>query len=358
MRSAAAILAILTALLIGSGCRGRPPWGIPSRPPPCTFNPSATKHEIVAHVNRFVTPQGPEEPLNRWLVTEMRIKVDKLPEVDGTLEVEAPNRLRIRAATPVMHKEIADIGSNEDELWFWFDGAKEIYTIRHEHVPVAMQRLSMPIPLDPDWLMEVLGVVPMNVDDFQKRPATDGGNWVDLVAHRASPSGDPVVRVVRVDLCYGRIVEHRVENESGELIASAKLANYGPDHSGQYIMPHSIHLEWPMMQTKMTLSLGKIRANHPSRGAAAWEVPKLAGVQRLDLGPPAGYADSSRSRFQEPLYERKSARVDQAARMDVLTDHPSAGAPPAGYSQEAWQSSLDRLHPEQESAPRPFPALP
>lgn len=359
MHRTAASLAIAIALLIGGGCRHLPGWLIGRRPPPCTFNPNATKDEIVAHVNRFATPAGTHPPLTSWRATDVSFSRSGLPPVPGTIAVEAPSRIRIRAAMPLSHSDVADIGANEEEIWIWGHGAKEIVTIRREHVPLALQ--EMQVPFEPSWLMEVLGVTPINYDDFEiRRPQGEDCRWVDLVSPRDTSTGEQVVRVVRVDLCHGHISEHRIERSDGTLIASAALKDYAPDASGQFEMPHYVRLEWPVTKTALTLRLGPIHANPPALADTAWEVPHLAGMPRRAYTPAryAGPSDGSRQRFREPLYEKKTVHRGQASRMDVFSDEPSGGGQPIGYSPEASQSSSDQPPGERESGPRPFPVRP
>lgn len=361
MRILAVCLAIAMLLPFGSGCRGLMFWP-GKKPPPCTFKPDATKQEIVAHVNRFASSEGERPPLTAWRTTSANIALKGVPFV-GTIDVEAPSRLRIIASMPIAHSQVADIGSNDEMVWFWGMPSKEIVTIRHEHVPAALQ--TMQVPFEPQWLMEVLGVVPMNVDDFDLRRAPAGEPWVDLVAQRDTPTGQPVIRVVRVDLCHGQIIEHRIEQTNGSLIAAAKLGDYSPDVSGQFMMPHFVRIEWPVTETSLTMRLGAIHANPVSLGASGWQVPQLKGLRCQQFVPPGMEPTrtvenpdglNSRASLRQPLYRQASA--DSAARMDVFSEPEPAGEQPAAYFPEASRSSSDRLLLEPESGPRPFPAQP
>jgi hypothetical protein len=354
----AAWLMIAILLPIGSGCGHLPRFRLwPTRPEPCTFNSAATKQEIVAHVNRFATSEGARPPLTAWRALQAKVTFAGTPTVPATVDVEAPSRVRIRAVLPFSNSEVADIGCNHEELWFWHRmSPKEIVTIKHENVPYALQQMQ--VPIEPQWLMEVLGVVPMNVDDFVMRPVSDhAGNMVDLVAERATPTGETVSRVVRFDLCHGRIVEHRIERADGTLVACATLGGYSPDASAQYVMPHVVQIEWPSTGAALKLEVGPILANPTPLADAEWRVPQYAGVQQMEFIPPGRgprQTADPRASWQEPLY--REAAIDTATRMDVLSDAGSAAAPPEAYSPAASQSSSDRLPPEPESGPRPFPS--
>lgn len=361
MRNRACNLLLAALLLTGAGCQHagwRLPW--PKRrpePPPCTFNEAATKQEIVAHVNRFIAPENETAPLSSWRATQMKVTMSGAPPLGGTIDVQAPSRLRIRAEVPLTSLEMADFGSNDHEVWFWGKNAPSVMTISHDDLPSALQQMQ--IPFEPEWLMEVLGVVPLNVDDYElQRPSSDCG-WVDLVARRESPTGEQVLRVVRVDTCHGHIVQHLVKRLDGELIASATLGNYGPDASGRYELPHVVELEWPLAQASLRLELGTIHANPAPLAETAWAVPHKAGVpvRRFESPRAAGQSptQSARQQLDQPVLQQK-----QVAPRDVFSEEfspaaPTADEPPSGYSAEASRSSSDPPLPEQASGPRPFP---
>jgi hypothetical protein len=361
MRNGAYNLLLAALLLSGTGCQnGRfwPPW--PKRqpePPPCTFNAAATKQEIVAHVNRFIAPENDTLPLTSWRSTQMRVTMSGAPPLGGSIDVQAPSRLRIRAEVPLTSLEMADFGSNDEAVWFWGKGAPSMMTVSHEDLPAALQQMQ--IPFEPEWLMEVLGVVPLNVDDYElQRPTSDCG-WVDLVAHRDSPTGERILRVVRVDTCHGHIVQHLVKRLDGELIASATLSNYGPDASGRYELPHVVELEWPVAEARLKLELGAIHANPAPLAETAWAVPHKAGVPIQRLQPPRAVGQSPgqamRQQLYQPVLQQKLVSPQDVFSEDFNAAEPSADGPPPEYSSEAWRSSSDPLPLEQASGPRPFP---
>lgn len=373
MRRTAARLTVAILLLIGSGCGSLPrwvSWQAPwRRPAPCTFPQNATKEQIVAHVSRFASADGDRPALAGWRAMGAKLSLSDLPGVPATIDVEAPSRLRIRAIMPFSNSEIADIGCNDEGVWIWHrDDADKIVTIKHEHVPVALQQ--MPVPFDPDWLMEILGVAPMKLDDFDlRRPNDAKAKWVDLVAQSTAPSGETVLRVIRVNLCYGQIAEHRIERADGTLIAAARLEDYGPDVSGKFMMPHVVQIDCPATKASLRLELGPIYANPTPLPDAQWDVPQIAGARLVPFLPPAGSAleppyyepDSTEIAVNPPTTGTRLTRealVDPGTRPDVIPIGDSAAVRPGVYSPEALQSSSGQRRREPESGPRPFPSRP
>jgi hypothetical protein len=348
MHNALACVLLAAAVLGSSGCVGFGGWRWPRRPPPCALHPGATKQEIVAHVNRNLSPPAGAPPLAAWRCTDAKARFNGMPAVNASLEVEAPQRLRIRAQMPFTYSPVADFGSNDEEVWLWDQTAPGILTIPHENLPLALS--SMQVPFDPDWLMEVLGVEPIDAGEFELVTPEPARKWVELVAKRQSPTGETVLRIMRVDLCQGRIEEHRIETPDGRVVAAARLLDYKPDATGQYVLPHSVQISWPATNSSIALTLRDIMANPPPTSMASWTVPVKPGVPRLEFNAPAAAPHTSREVMpagneQHPL--------DPPARVR-LPDF-SEDVPPAAYFPAASQSSWDQLPPEQASAPRPFP---
>ncbi len=338
-------------LLASSGCHI---WGLwRPRPAPCVLSPTATKQEIVAHVNRNVTPPG-GVPLTAWRCLQLQLTLNGMPPVPATIDVEAPRRMRIIAHMPLTASEIADFGSNDEGIWMWDYRMPGVVTVAHEDLPQALAQMQ--IPFEPEWLMEVLGVVPINVDEFELAVPETPKSYIELIANRDSPTGEAVRRVVRINLCQGRILEHRLESMDGRTIASARLDNYEPDATGQFVLPHLMRIEWPEAKAGMTLRIGDIMVNPPANNLVSWQVPDKPGVPRIVF--PGRRTVPRPQSWHEPLLRQAGGEADPDAPARIrLRDDPE-DEPPAAYSEAASQSSSVPLRRGPASAPRPFPALP
>ena len=135
--------------------------------------------------------------------------------------------------------------------------------------------------------MEVLGVVPIDPEQYMLiRPTPDTG-YVELIADRSAPTGEPVRRVIRVDACHGQISQHRVESIDGAIIAVARLDKYERDPSSPYLLPRFIQVEWPQANAEMTFHLrGRIQTDSQRLAMADWSVPGKAGYTQLTIGQP------------------------------------------------------------------------
>jgi len=341
-RSLTAILLVLNVAVL-AGCRGWNPWI--RRPPPCTFAPTATKQELVAHVNRNITPPTGLPAMTAWRCVKAHVQVNNFPiRADANVDISAPHKFRVRAANPFTGSAVADLGSNESDVWFWFQDAPGIMTVSHEVLPDVLSRMEMPI--DPDWVMEVLGVVPLDGDSYRIDQPDAPVTYMDLVAERAGANGELYRRIVRIDRCQGHIIEHRIESLDGKRIAWALLSDYRPDLSGQYELPHFIQLECPAAKSQITIQLSSIEVNPVARNDSAWQIPNRPGVPRLQFDPNVIQAASAtRSSAPRPLPrpERQPLPMQSGGVGRVMIPDLSEDAPPAAYSAATSQSSSGRL---------------
>lgn len=352
------LAAVLCAPLLASmaGCAV---WGrfFPHRQPPCALQPGASYSEIVARVNQnFTPPAGP--PLGAWECTQVTMYAKHMPAyANADISVQAPHKFRVRAFNPLSGSEVADFGSNSDEIWFWGQGGPGVVTASHEQLPQFLNQMQ--VPFEPEWLMEVLGVMPIDPTQYQMvRPTPDTG-YVDLVADQTAPNGEPVRRLIRIDTCRGTVVEHRITSADGQTIARARLDKYELDVTGRYLLPRFVQLEWPQADSEMKMYLNGPIHTDPGQLTSNWTVPQIRGYRQLRIGAPPSRdysAETPKEILPVGIDQRELRSGEPGARLTIPI--LSEDAPPAAYSAAASQSSSDRLLREQESEPRPFPAVP
>ena len=232
---------------------------------------NASVEEVVRRVNTNI------ERLQAWRSNDVRISGQSMPvHLGGQIAVEKTRNFRLTAGILGIDEE-ADFGSNSDWFWFWVKRGNTngqpsyVYQARHEDVPNS-QMLSQ-IPFQPDWLMEALGVVPIEAQHVTLHPEPRG-QIVNLISERLSPSGQTVKKVIRVDLRHGVVLSHSLHDINGNLIARASLSNHSLDKATGIVMPHLIALEWPQADLKINLEIGQIDVNPTTIPPRNWEVPR------------------------------------------------------------------------------------
>ena len=260
------------------GCRFLDKFGWRSSPVPeqCVFGPNPTKEEIIRHINARSTR------LTGWRSSDVKISSNRmLFSPDAMIAVSRPKNFRLIASTLAGNE--ADFGSNSERVWMWVRRSepKRIATVRHEHLEAIEGRL--PIPFRPDWLMELLGVVPLSGQNVQMIPRQPGDRMVRLVSQEYSPAGKIVQRTIVVDACNGNIVSYSLADKDGRVLMSAEFDNYQRDRHTGLKMPHRIDLKWPQTKMTMTLRIGTIEVNPESFAPNTWVLPKYDGYPRLNL---------------------------------------------------------------------------
>ena len=248
-----------------------------------------SKDELVAHLNAQAARTA------GWRCRKIAVKVPNAPaDASGMLAVQYPRRLRLKAN--VLNLAVADVGSNADRIWCWVNprfsgGPAETLTCRHASFDAVRTAAATGgggpvIPFDPDWLMEVLGVAPLDPRCVRLQLAPDGGPLWHLVSHRSDPGGRRVLRIIHVDAAHGQVLAHELRDATTKrLIARAELQDHQRDEATGVVLPHRIELVWPEGGVPpMTLTLGQIDVNPPDLQDSLWDMPAKRKVRLLDDG--------------------------------------------------------------------------
>lgn len=277
------ILLFASVALCSSGCA----WGRSLfagrgslEPSPYALSPASSVDQVVACLNENT------HRLTAWRTTKGTITTRGaagLPvTVGASIAVESPRNFRLTVNGPMGGNEV-DLGSNNDQFWFWNKRNEEkyVFTARHDQETGRMQRF--PIPFQPDWIMESLGVIDIDPDEMTLEPGPPRSNTVILRADRLSPQGARVKKVTVVDLRHAVILEHALYDARGRLIAKAVLSGHTRDKASQAIIPTRIDLEWPQAQLGLTMTLSEVEVNPRHIPAQTWIVPSIPGYAIYDL---------------------------------------------------------------------------
>ncbi|MDB5351372.1 MAG: hypothetical protein JWN86_2619 [Planctomycetota bacterium] len=219
----------------------------------------------------------------------------------GNMVFERDHNFRFVVEGGMSGKHYADMGSNDEEFWFWADDKQDrhVYVSRYD----AMTKPGgTELAFQPDWIIEALGlrVIPDDevrqirvVNNDAKKPGTD--LWYHS---RKTLRGEPVDKVTLVSRNTGEVLEHRfyapgiktpVATATPLSTTEATLA----DNAGARVqLPKQIHLRLDPADAKqspmeMDLVLSGVKVNAPiehARRDELFAVPQIAGspIKRLD----------------------------------------------------------------------------
>ena len=272
-------LAAFTAMFLAGCATTGAGWNPFAGSAPPVLTPTASKDEVVAHLNRNI------QPCTAWMCHDVKVHVSGVPlPLSATIAVESPRNFRM--VVSAIAGDEADFGSNGERMWFWMRRMPKdrqfVYTCSHEDLPAAQQRL--PLPFQPDWLMEVLGVVPFDGTAFEMHDDPSNAGVKMLVSETALPDGRTAVRIVTVDTKRGVITAQALRDADGKLIAEAKLKEFRLDPASGVTLPHFVEIAWPEAQSHMRLEIGKIEVNPRTVPATVWQPRRVADCPTYDLG--------------------------------------------------------------------------
>ncbi|MCA9088234.1 MAG: hypothetical protein KDA90_06300 [Planctomycetaceae bacterium] len=349
-------------LLFALGCH-TPQW---MRRETCVLEPGVSKSELVGYLNQNITGTQTRGGLASWRTSNARTSITGIPvSLPTSIAVEAPRSFRLRVSHPMSGGQEADIGSNDERFWMWSKDMPQIMTASHEDVGLAMNYLELPVPIQPDWLMEVFGVIPLNEQEFQLSRPDPMAPIVELVANRTTPQGETVQRIIRVNTCRGQITEHLLRRGDGHLIARAVMENYRLHETG-ISMPGLVRLQWPDAKVEMRLDLGRPEVNPSSLASnkALWEIPIIPNVSVVDIGEIARRRAGIPSSVAQVGHEWRegAAGVATIPSADANTDTSRPAPPfgnPWGNTDPAFTEPPRRRDAlaDSLSAPQPDPSL-
>lgn len=272
---------LLTAawLLALPGCSTMRHWmayGRRAAPEPCVLAQDATSEDIINVLNDNVTK------LYAWRSTDVKIEFQRgMPSLSAHMAVESPRKLRLIVKS--LASDEVDLGSNPERFWFWMKRAEPRGILTASYDDIADGRPMGPVPFQPDWLIEALGVVPFAAADFQmhEQPGSQSRR-VLFIADQVTPQGQRVQRTMLVDACHGLVLEHSLREPSGRLIARATLGNYQREPSGVR-MPHRVDLHWPDSGVDLTMRIGTIEVNPANISEQTWSMPSYPDSPVIDL---------------------------------------------------------------------------
>lgn len=246
---------------------------------PCALSKNPTAEEVVQHVNRNV------DKIQGWRASSVKIRAQSVPiPLNGMLYVERDRRVRLEVSA--LTKEL-DLGSNDDLFWLWMKPRgpqpPAIFYAKHENMDVARQHL--PIPFDPSWLMEALGVTPLSSENVQLE-GEPGVAAIRLVSTHVMPDGVNVKKVVVVNACHGFVMEHSTYDPEGRPLVRALLQDYRRDQASGAVLPHYVKLDWPQAEMSLAMDLGHVEVNPTAIPAGVWKMPQIPDTPLVNLGDP------------------------------------------------------------------------
>ena len=185
---------------------------------PVAFNDTPSKEQLLAHL-------AAQKSQIRQIQSDVRVSMDGLPTLRGTLAVEKPNRLRLTAGLLGVSELGVDVGSNAERFWFWTKVAapgQEPGIYYADHAQYQNSNLHAAVPIEPSWLMDALGLVEFRHDDRIEGPIVRPDGMYEIRTYRSNRN----IRVSVIDPKYGWVSQQAMYDGAGRLLAHADSIDY------------------------------------------------------------------------------------------------------------------------------------
>ena len=318
---------ILLFALVTTGCQlsGRKPEARKVDPVlPTTIG----REELVDYLNRKT------DGLQSWrcVNTQVHVKGPEFPitaRLRGTLACASPGQFRLVCDNTMGH---ADLGSNADICWAYVKPSPfGVMTWNHED-SALLQHLPFNIPrLEPEWLLAILGIRPLDAQHYSLQNAPLGSREVWLVAVEDAPDGTSLRRVIKVDTVLGVARLHALYDSESNPLLMAHLSDY--KSCGGHQLPHTVRIEFPATETQMTLKFTGIETGCDIADSL-WQPPTGRGMEVVDLG------DLVRKRMQhDPQFVQQQQRLKLLEKQRIEerdTEQKTALVPPGESLDEGF----------------------
>ena len=247
---------------------------------PSVLSQSPTLDEVISAVN------GNSSRIQSFSTSHAELSGPELPITLRGVNIafERPRRLRMRARS-LAGAEL-DLGSNDELFWIWVarNEPAALYFCRHNQF--ASSNAGRSLPIDPDWLIEAMGIVEFRPDEEQLGPYRSSAGQLEIHSTRQTPDG-PTRKITTVHASTGAVLKQQVYNHLGQLVAVATAHEHRRDPLSGLIMPRIVDIESPTAQFSLRVNLGDVAINTPMPNAVEfWTMPRIEGLQIVDMGDP------------------------------------------------------------------------
>ena len=205
----------------------------------------------------------------------------------GTLFAEKPRNFRLKAS--VVSKDEADIGSNAQEFWFWIARNPEPRQYYCTYRDLDEGRVQMmPLPIQPEWVMETLGLANYGPADKYQLELDKDGKTLRLIEKARSPSGQPVRKVIVMNRkeADARAGQPQVtaylllDDATGQEVCSAHITAVKVFNG--VVLPSKLELRMPAQKMKMAMKMDRVTVNS-ALPSTAFVRPQMTGIEPFNL---------------------------------------------------------------------------
>jgi len=235
--------------------------------------------QVIHHVN------SGSERIRQLQTVGATLSLPGAPSLRANIAMERPRRFRLQAGTGIAGEEI-DLGSNDELFWLWVrrNQPTAIYYCRHDQFRQSVARQI--IPVEPQWLMEALGVIHFDPAVRHDGPLPHPSGGMEIRSTIPSAEGN-LTKVTVVDAAYGWVLQQHVYDHQGQLLASALASRHRYDGTSGVSLPRHVEIQLPPAQMSFTVDVNDYMINRlGGNPVQLWSMPRMEGYPLVDLADP------------------------------------------------------------------------
>jgi hypothetical protein len=198
-----------------------------------------------------------------------------------------------------------DIGSNDQEFWYWIRRNEPPYLFHCSHDEFAKGRVNLQVPFQPEWIMEALGMA--EYDPTKPYQVVANKNTIEMIEPAVLPQGQRVNKVTVFTRGQSglQVTGHMLRDSQNKEICTATVVRSQQDAATGATLPKVVELKWEAEHLKMKLLMqnATVNAMEGQRNPDIYARPNNKDIQPYDLarGVTLGAPGAVRRLSGEPL---------------------------------------------------------
>lgn len=250
---------------------------------PRILPPTATVDDVIAAINSNTAK------VQSLSTDDASISAPWMPSLRARLFLDRPRRFRLLGETTFFGPEV-DLGSNEEIFWFWIKRNPQpaVFYCRHDQFDTSLARNMLPV--EPDWVIEALGIVTVDPTGEHSGLAHSGQGRLRFEVPVDTVHGR-MTKLIEVDESQGWITAQHLYDSQRRRVTSAVASNHGRDPVSGVALPSRIEIQTQATETSpqftMRVDLRNVRVNQlPANQAQLWTLPSYPGASPINLADP------------------------------------------------------------------------
>jgi hypothetical protein len=222
--------------------------------------------------------------------------------VDGRLDCARPRNFRLRAKAA--GQPMVDLGSNDQEFWYWISKANPPYVFHCGYEDLARGNVTIPFPFQPEVILAALGMA--EYDPNKQYEVRTGQRTYELIETVQGLNGQPIQKVTifnrgPVSAEAPQVLGLQLRDARGQTVCTATISQVQRDPATGAVVPRRVRIEWPSEKMELKMKLEGIRvapidaglaqslfnrqtlSNLPSYDLARRKLDQPGDLQRVEL---------------------------------------------------------------------------